>query len=117
MTRSVGSGVAATLTSTYWVSESEPRMLWVPTVDPSTQTTESDPSAAVVRVVDAAPLTVPPPAVTATVMLLPPAGRELPSLSIAVTVNTRRIGEPADIVVGGGVFSAAVYPRTTGVNG
>ncbi len=54
--------------------------------------------------VDAAPLTVPPPAVTATVKVLPLAGLELPSLSFSVTVNAMGIDAPTGAVVGGAVL-------------
>src|ERR1019366_2922712 len=57
-----GGAVAVTLTSRYVPVDTDPRTVCDPTVDPSIQVSDADPSAPVVRVADAAPLMVPPPA-------------------------------------------------------
>ena len=99
-----GTAVAARLTSRYCVDDTDPRTLCVPTVDPRIHVAETDPSAPVVSVVDAAPLIVPPPAVTAAVKLLLLAGLVVPSLSFSVTVNAMRIEVPTSAVAGGAVL-------------
>ena len=75
---------------------------------PSTHVSDADPSDAVVSVVDAAPLTEPPPAVTVTVKLLPLAGVELLSLSFWMTVNVMSSELPTWALVGAAVLRVTV---------